>query len=241
MLGGIYHQVTGQEWVSQYSHGWLLAHYLAFEPSRRGQVTRYVEPDPDRHAGARRREAGLRRPQAAREGASTISQPRHSTDADYPGRDDQGRSRRSPCSSPDDEAGARAVAYQAGGTRQTGHRAQGCRLGAIRDGRSSHAAPSSLELLAEAEFQAKRLCRSVAAADQALAIDPNAFKALIYKGRAQLELAKKDPTIGGLDRNPPLVPKANRLDAEIAGAADVLLRDLRRAGRYAADRRRSTG
>ena len=42
MLGGIYHQVTGQEWVSQYSHGWLLAHYLAFEPSRRGQVTRYV-------------------------------------------------------------------------------------------------------------------------------------------------------------------------------------------------------
>ena len=43
MLGGIYHQVTGQEWVSQYSHGWLLAHYLAFEPSRRGQVTRYVD------------------------------------------------------------------------------------------------------------------------------------------------------------------------------------------------------
>ncbi len=43
MLGGIYNQTTGQEWVSQYSRGWLLAHYLAFEPSRRGQATKYVD------------------------------------------------------------------------------------------------------------------------------------------------------------------------------------------------------
>ena len=43
MLGSIYHQTTAQEWVSQYSTGWLLAHYLAFEPTRRGQTTKYVD------------------------------------------------------------------------------------------------------------------------------------------------------------------------------------------------------
>ena len=42
MLGGIYNQTTGEEWISQYSHGWLLTHYLAFEPSRQGQIDRYV-------------------------------------------------------------------------------------------------------------------------------------------------------------------------------------------------------
>ena len=53
--------------------------------------------------------------------------------------------------------------------------------------------PAALELLARAEFQAKRFEEASEAADQALAINPNAFKALIYKGRAQLEIAKKDP------------------------------------------------
>ena len=43
MLGGIYNQTTDQEWLSQYSTGWLLAHYLAFEPTRRGQTSKYVD------------------------------------------------------------------------------------------------------------------------------------------------------------------------------------------------------
>lgn len=43
MLSGDYTNVNGQQWISVYEEGWLLTHYLAFEPSRRGQVSKYVE------------------------------------------------------------------------------------------------------------------------------------------------------------------------------------------------------
>ena len=72
--------------------------------------------------------------------------------------------------------------------------------------------PAALELLARAEFQAKRFAEASAAAEQALAINPNAFKALIYKGRSQLELAKKDPKSADWPAIRRWFSKANRLD-----------------------------
>lgn len=44
MLSGTTDRMSGEEFISIYSRGWLLTHYLAFEPSRRGQVTRYLGP-----------------------------------------------------------------------------------------------------------------------------------------------------------------------------------------------------
>ena len=42
LIGATYKDLTGPEWESVYGKGWLLTHYMAFEPSRRGQVTKYV-------------------------------------------------------------------------------------------------------------------------------------------------------------------------------------------------------
>ena len=210
MLGGIYHQVTSAEWISQYSHGWLLAHYLAFEDSRRGQVSRYVNLI----------QTGMPALDAAKQAFGDLKQlekelgryrkrktlPTRIIPGDLikvgpvevrPLAEDQqalvplrikleGRS---------DAGTARAVAGSA-------------RSAAERFPRSA----AALELLARAEFQAKRYEEAAAAADRALALDPSAFKALIYKGRAQLELAKKDPKSADWSAIRRAFSKANRLD-----------------------------
>ncbi|MDO7840861.1 hypothetical protein [Sphingomonas immobilis] len=36
-------RLTGPEWEEMYGHGWLLIHYLTFEPSRQGQLKAYLQ------------------------------------------------------------------------------------------------------------------------------------------------------------------------------------------------------
>jgi len=52
--------------------------------------------------------------------------------------------------------------------------------------------PAAQNELAEAEYDARNFALAEAAADRALAADPRSVHALIYKGMAQLEQAKKD-------------------------------------------------
>ena len=91
MLGGIYNQTTGQEWVSQYSRGWLLAHYLAFEPSRRGQATKYANLIQSGTPALEAAQAGIRRPEGPGKGPRPVSRPRHPAHAHHPCLNDQGR------------------------------------------------------------------------------------------------------------------------------------------------------
>src|SRR5690349_4635983 len=42
LLSGDYDKLTGDERESIYGRGWLLAHYLTFEPSRKGQLQTYL-------------------------------------------------------------------------------------------------------------------------------------------------------------------------------------------------------
>ena len=69
-----------------------------------------------------------------------------------------------------------------------------------------------METLAQAEFQARKYEEASVAADQALALNPKSFKALIYKGRAGLELAKKNPKSANWTAIRSHFSKANRLD-----------------------------
>lgn len=70
--------------------------------------------------------------------------------------------------------------------------------------------------LAEAEFDVKNYAAAEAAADRALAADPNSIHALLYKGMAQMEVAKKekvtDPARWRTIRS--WFIKANKLDTE---------------------------
>ena len=42
LLSGDYDRITGEERESIYGRGWLLAHYLTFEPTRKGQLEAYL-------------------------------------------------------------------------------------------------------------------------------------------------------------------------------------------------------
>ena len=183
MLGGIYNQTTGQEWVSQYSRGWLLAHYLAFEPSRRGQATRYLDLI----------QKGVPALDAARQAFGDLKTLEKDLDR-YRGRDTL-PTRIIPASmikvgpvevrplGEDEEAVVPLRIKLEGRIKDaaTGRSAAGAaRFAAERYPRSAIV----MDTLAQAEFQAKRYDEASAAADRALALNPKSFNALIYKGRA---------------------------------------------------------
>jgi hypothetical protein len=69
-------------------------------------------------------------------------------------------------------------------------------------------------LLARADYLAKDYAGSNAAADRALAIDPRNIHALIAKGRAQIALAKANPTAADWNQVRGWFLKANRIDSE---------------------------
>jgi tetratricopeptide (TPR) repeat protein len=211
MLGGLYYKVTPQEWVSQYSRGWLLAHYLAFEPSRRGQATKYVDLIQE----------GVPAIDAAKEAFGDLGELQKDLKR-YRGRNTL-PTRIIPASMT--KAGAVEV-RPVGGDEEAmipfrirlEARQNDINTGKVAAGAARSAAekfPNSLavmEVLARAEFQAKRYEDASAAADKALALNPKAFKALIYKGRAELALAKRSPKSANWHAIRGWFSKANRVD-----------------------------
>jgi tetratricopeptide (TPR) repeat protein len=211
MLGGIYNQTTDEEWISQYSTGWLLAHYLAFEPSRRGQTTKYVELI----------QKGVPALDAAKQSFGDLKKLEKELNA-YRGRDTL-PTRIIPASMikvgpvdvrtlEEDEQAILPVRMKLEAQMDDSAAARtvvgGARSAAKRYPRSAMV----LEILAQAEFQAKNYDEASVAADQALALNPKSFKALIYKGRAELQRAKKDPKSANWTAIRSLFSKANRLD-----------------------------
>jgi tetratricopeptide (TPR) repeat protein len=213
MLGGIYNQTTGQEWVSQYSRGWLLAHYLAFEPSRRGQATKYVELI----------QKGVPALDAAKQAFGDLKQLEKELDK-YRARDTL-PTRIIPASmikvgpieirklSPDEEAVVPLRIKLEGQMKDPG--VARSVAGAAR-GLTQRYPRSAIvmETLAQAELQGKNYDAASAAADKALALDPKATKALVYKGRALLELGKKTPTTTDWTAIRGWFSKANHLDPQ---------------------------
>jgi len=76
--------------------------------------------------------------------------------------------------------------------------------------------PAAQRVLAEAAFDAKDYAGAEAAADRAIAADPKAVGALLYKARARIELAKqaKDMTPATWTAIRRLISAANRIDTE---------------------------
>ena len=70
--------------------------------------------------------------------------------------------------------------------------------------------------LAEAEYDAENYAAAAAAADRALAADPNHVHALIYKGRAEMKLAAVKGAAADWARIRTWFTRANKLDTENA-------------------------
>lgn len=180
----------GEDQYGWYTVGWLMNHYLTFEPSRKGQLQTYL----------RLVNGGMDSPQAARQAfgdldrlGAEISRYKHSrklggaivrpaTKANP-----QVAMRRL---SDDEEAAMRVkLRSKAGVTRSVARDVAGDARGIARQFPNSFAAHVAL---AEAEYDAKRLEAANAAADRALQLRGNSVEALMAKAQILLERGKKD-------------------------------------------------
>lgn len=213
MVGDTDRSFTGWQRELLYSRGWLLTHYLTFEPSRKGQLDRYVEGirsgmtpmesakaafgdllklDRDLDAYARRR---------------TLSGTVVATDPSKIGRIDI-----RPLSEAEEAMLPVDMELNVGADRVTAARI---------DGRARRVAsrfptdPFAQATLAEAEQNARNYPEAIAAADHALAADPSNVKAMIFKGRALMRQSKASGAPSStLDAARDLFVRANHIDPE---------------------------
>jgi tetratricopeptide (TPR) repeat protein len=194
LLTSSQHKLTLDQQEAVYGRGWLLTHYLTFEPARQGQLNDYL-------SRLNRGESGLDAAKAAfgdlkklerelnsylnrsrlnywklsaeKTKAGTITV-RELTSAEEAVMDVKIRSKRGV-----DAKEAKALVPLA----------------------RKAAAPfpkdaAAQVMLAEAEYDAGNYREAEAAADRALAAAPKSAEALIYKGRARMALAEADPSSG---------------------------------------------
>lgn len=181
---------NGVDVYGRYTFGWLLTHFLTFESNRAGQLKQYLrlinsgtdpsaaasqafgdldklERDIHRYLGNRLPGADVR---PANYTPPTVAMRRLGPDEEavmrVRMRSDRGVNRKT---AKDVAADARGIAAK-----------------------YPQSVPVQLAV-AEAEFDAERFNEAEAAADRALALNPNAIDALLYKGRVYLERGKNDP------------------------------------------------
>ena len=199
-------------WYQNYAQGWLLNHYLAFEPTRKGQIDKYV-------AGI---SAGKNALVAAREAFGDLGQLDGEL-KEYRGRknwpyvkigssnldiDPVTVTTLSPGAS---EAMPLRVHVKTG----YGSVTPDYTVKRLRDiARRYPNDPLVQRTLAEAEFDAENYVEAEAAADAAMKLEPRSVEAVVYKGRAILARAKKanDPKLFSDSRRHFLA--ANKLDNE---------------------------
>ncbi len=188
----INHKPDGLSQINHYHLGWLLNHYLSFDPSRKGQLTNYLRlynASGDSGQAARQAFGDLRQldrdllryRSSGRLGGIDVVPP------DY--RPPSVQMRRLTA----DEEAIISVKMKSkrGVSRKTAPGvANEARAVAARYPRSF---PVQLAL-AEAEFDARNFAAAERAADAALAIQPDSVLALLQKGEIYLQQGKKDKT-----------------------------------------------
>ncbi len=181
----------GEDFYNRYSLGWLLSHYLTFEPSREGQLVRFLKAV----------NAGKTNEQAAREVFGDFRK----LDADMrrylagrlPGALVKPGHYRAPVVTIRTlDAAEEATMRPRMRLARTANKRQARDIAA--DARASlRDHPGSLPILltlAEAELAAGQHAEAATAADRALAMDPSAHRALLVRGMAAIEAGAADPT-----------------------------------------------
>lgn len=185
---------TGEDQFGWYTVGWLLNHYLTFEPSRQGQLKQYLRAI---NSGTKPAEAAV---QAFGDLGKLNRQIQTYKGGRLPGIDVKIANYSPPKVemrrlAPDEEAIIKV--------RMRSKRGVDKKLapGVARDAREvAEKFPDSFAVqlaLAEAEldladFEPQALARAEAAADRSLALKPESVDAMIYKGRVLLERGRTD-------------------------------------------------
>lgn len=209
LLGEGPKNATVEQMDSFYGRAWLLTHYLTDDESRRGQLAKYV--------AAISRGADLL--SAAQEAFGDLKQ----LDRDLDRYRDINRFQSLNVKSPEFSTIAVALRPLGAGeaaimpVRIRSARGVDDKTAAEVAGLARTAAapypndPAVQTALAEAEFDARNYRAADDAADRALRSDPKSVKALVYKGRAEMELAK---TPADWERIRGYFLAANRIDTE---------------------------
>jgi len=179
-----------EDWYGYYTVGWLMNHYLTFEPTRRGQLPEYLKLVA----------TGIPSADAAKKAFGDLDKLADEISS-YKARGKlYGANVRPANSAPpkvdmrklnaDEEASMPVRVRSKAGVRHSEAGGIASNARAIA-GRFPNSVTVQLAL-AEAELDAENFAASEAAADRALKVDPESVDALIAKGHALLDRGKKD-------------------------------------------------
>jgi hypothetical protein len=217
MIGETYNRkMTWEQLDALYARGWLLTDYLALGDSRKGQLTKYL-------GGIAKGMTPLASAQLA---FGDLNQLQHDMD-DYSGHLSEITIQAKVLSvgpitirplGPGEAAIMNVRIRSKAGVRDSDARGVASEAAKIASEYPNDAAVQSA--LAEAEYDAKDYAAASAAASKAIAADSNDVHALIYKGRAEVELAKANPKSANWDSVRQWFLMANKLDTEDAEALE---------------------
>jgi hypothetical protein len=212
MEGNAFKLVQAGFWGQNYAEGWLLNHYLAFEPSRKGQIEKYVAAiekgqSPLVAAKGAFGDLGVLENQL-REYVKRKSLPFVKIDSTKLTIPPVSVSALSPGAS-------EVMPYRI--QSKTGYRSVTIDyvVGKVRDIAKRYPNdPLVLRTLSETEFDAKNYDQGLAAAEAALKIEPKSTEAMVWKGRNILAKAKKANDAAQFSEARKQFLAANKLDPE---------------------------
>ena len=213
LLGGTYGRLNDDQTELLYGKGWLLTHYLTFEPRRKGQLADYAN--------------------SIQRGDSAIASAR-SAFGDLKALDRElnayMRGKLSGVRVKAERLSVGPIAIRALGAGEAAIMDIHIRSRSGVDEKTAPAVaadarkaatpypndPFVQSAVAEAEYDAGNFAEAEVAADRALAANPNYVRALIYKGRARMGLATADTGKADWKAIRGIFARANRLDTENA-------------------------
>ncbi|WP_309603302.1 hypothetical protein [Sphingomonas sp.] len=194
-----------------YTQGWLMTHYLSLEPSRRGQIDRYVAainngtPPLDAARAAFGDIGSLEK---------TLLSYRRQKQLPYL-KIDATKLTIQPVTVTEMSPGAQEVMQSRIRLKAAAADPDSQLLNRIRAVAKNYPAdPMVLRTLAEAELKLENYVEAIAAADRAAAADPKSVEPLVIKGEAMLEMAKKNRDAGTFKQARQTFLAGNRLDKE---------------------------
>jgi tetratricopeptide (TPR) repeat protein len=229
ILGGTYKSLDGEKLERLYAQGWLLTHYLTFEPSRKGQLDRYL-------TGIQKGLGALDSARAAFGELSTLNRELERyknvrlTAVEVAAKAlSTGQIALRPLTP--GEAAIMKVHIRS--TRGVTERTAPAVAKEARKIAERFPGDAFVQMaLAEAELDTENLTAADAAADRAITLKPDFVRALIFKGRAQLALAKKNPAAADWAAVRRWFLRVNKIDTENAEALMLFYETYRAAGQH---------
>lgn len=228
MVGAMSGRMTDAQRELLYGRGWLLYHYLMFEPTRRGQIDTYLRAiGSGQSALASARQAFGDLQQLDRELNRYLEARRLTAVTVAASALTVGPVDIRPLSAAEDAIMPVRIRSARGVNRET---AQAVVQMARKVAADFPADADVLAALAEAEYDAGNFPAALAAAEKASAVRPNFAHALIYQGRALLQIGRAAPAVADWKAIRAVLGRANRLDPDDAEPLMLFYQTFRAQG-----------